>query len=123
MAEIVDEDRARDAAPALYATGRQKVLAHLAMLLFAALVSGSYSLGAIAAPHLGPSAINAVRFALAVALLGVGGSLDFITGRAVRAPQWAQDAGLEWLYRLYKEPWRWRRMLALPRFGWRVLVR
>lgn len=55
--------------------------------------------------------------------LGVGGSLDFITGRAVRAPQWAQDAGLEWLYRLYKEPWRWRRMLALPRFGWRVLVR
>lgn len=55
--------------------------------------------------------------------LGVGGSLDFITGRAVRAPQWAQDAGLEWLYRLYKEPWRWRRMLALPRFAWRVMIR
>ena len=55
--------------------------------------------------------------------MGVGGSLDFITGRAVRAPQWAQDAGLEWLYRLYKEPWRWRRMLALPRFAWRVMIR
>jgi N-acetylglucosaminyldiphosphoundecaprenol N-acetyl-beta-D-mannosaminyltransferase len=62
-------------------------------------------------------ALTAVRVAV-----GVGGSLDFITGRAVRAPQWAQDAGLEWLHRLVKEPWRWRRMLALPRFGWRVVV-
>lgn len=54
--------------------------------------------------------------------IGVGGSLDFITGRAVRAPRWAQDMGLEWLHRLYKEPWRWRRMLALPRFAARVLL-
>lgn len=54
--------------------------------------------------------------------IGVGGSLDFVTGRAVRAPQWAQEMGLEWLHRLYKEPWRWRRMLALPRFAWRVMV-
>jgi N-acetylglucosaminyldiphosphoundecaprenol N-acetyl-beta-D-mannosaminyltransferase len=56
------------------------------------------------------------------AAIGVGGSLDFITGRAVRAPRWMQDAGLEWLHRLYKEPWRWRRMLALPRFAVRVLL-
>jgi N-acetylglucosaminyldiphosphoundecaprenol N-acetyl-beta-D-mannosaminyltransferase len=55
--------------------------------------------------------------------VGVGGSLDFVTGRAVRAPRWAQEMGLEWLHRLYKEPWRWRRMLALPRFAWRVLTR
>lgn len=54
--------------------------------------------------------------------IGVGGSLDFVTGRAVRAPQWAQNMGLEWLHRLYKEPWRWRRMLALPRFAWRVMI-
>jgi N-acetylglucosaminyldiphosphoundecaprenol N-acetyl-beta-D-mannosaminyltransferase len=53
--------------------------------------------------------------------VGVGGSLDFVTGRAVRAPQWARDRGLEWLHRLYKEPWRWRRMLALPRFALRVI--
>ncbi len=53
--------------------------------------------------------------------IGVGGSLDFVTGRAARAPSWAQERGLEWLYRLYKEPWRWRRMLALPRFALRVL--
>ncbi|HOU40447.1 MAG TPA: WecB/TagA/CpsF family glycosyltransferase [Promineifilum sp.] len=62
-------------------------------------------------------ALTSVRVAI-----GVGGSLDFVTGRAVRAPQWAQRLGLEWLHRLVKEPWRWRRMLALPRFGWRVMV-
>jgi len=62
-------------------------------------------------------ALASVRVAI-----GVGGSLDFVTGRAVRAPQWAQRLGLEWLHRLVKEPWRWRRMLALPRFGWRVMV-
>src|SRR5690606_38026899 len=54
--------------------------------------------------------------------MGVGGALDFITGRAVRAPEWMQKLGLEWLHRLYREPWRWRRMLALPRFAWRVLM-
>ena len=61
-------------------------------------------------------ALTSVRVAI-----GVGGSLDFVTGRAVRAPHWAQRFGLEWLHRLVKEPWRWRRMLALPRFAWRVL--
>jgi N-acetylglucosaminyldiphosphoundecaprenol N-acetyl-beta-D-mannosaminyltransferase len=29
---------------------------------------------------------------------------------------------LEWLYRLYQEPWRWRRMLALPKFALKALV-
>ena len=53
--------------------------------------------------------------------IGIGGSLDFISGRAVRAPRWLQRLGLEWLHRLIREPWRWRRMMALPRFGWRVL--
>ena len=62
------------------------------------------------------AALPTVRVAI-----GVGGSLDFVTGRAVRAPRWMQRLGLEWLHRLIKEPWRWRRMLALPRFAWRVL--
>ena len=61
-------------------------------------------------------ALTTVRVAI-----GIGGSLDFITGRAVRAPRCLQRLGLEWLPRLIREPWRWRRMLALPRFGWRVL--
>lgn len=56
-------------------------------------------------------AFDTVRVAM-----GVGGALDFVSGRAVRAPRWLQKLGLEWLHRLVREPWRWRRMLALPRF-------
>ena len=55
--------------------------------------------------------------------IGVGGALDFISGRAIRAPRWMQRLGLEWLHRLWREPWRWRRMLALPRFVAAVLGR
>jgi N-acetylglucosaminyldiphosphoundecaprenol N-acetyl-beta-D-mannosaminyltransferase len=55
--------------------------------------------------------------------IGVGGSLDFVTGKSIRAPRWMQKLGLEWLHRLVKEPWRWRRMLALPRFVLAVVVR
>ncbi len=53
--------------------------------------------------------------------MGIGGSLDFITGRSIRAPRWAQRLGLEWLHRLIKEPWRWRRMLVLPHFVLKVI--
>ena len=54
---------------------------------------------------------------LAVPLaIGVGGSFDFIAGIVPRAPRRMQQLGLEWLYRLYRQPWRWRRMLALPHF-------
>ncbi len=51
----------------------------------------------------------------------VGGTFDFIAGKSPRAPKWMQNLGLEWSYRLLKEPWRWRRMLALPRFAIAVL--
>ena len=43
---------------------------HLAMLAFSALVAGSFSLGALAAPHIAPAALNALRFALAAMLVG-----------------------------------------------------
>lgn len=49
-------------------------------------------------------------------MMGVGGSFDVIAGNVGRAPAWMQRAGLEWLYRLAREPRRWRRMLALPKF-------
>jgi N-acetylglucosaminyldiphosphoundecaprenol N-acetyl-beta-D-mannosaminyltransferase len=48
--------------------------------------------------------------------IGVGGSFDIWSGIKNRAPSWLGNNNLEWLYRLYKEPWRWRRMLALPEF-------
>jgi N-acetylglucosaminyldiphosphoundecaprenol N-acetyl-beta-D-mannosaminyltransferase len=54
--------------------------------------------------------------------IGVGGSFDIWAGLKVRAPRWIQRAHLEWAYRLYQEPWRWRRMLALPHFAWLAAV-
>lgn len=39
-------------------------------------------------------------------MVGLGATLDFIAGRVRRAPAWMSDAGLEWLYRLAKEPRR-----------------
>lgn len=61
-------------------------------------------------------ALKTVRVAI-----GIGGSLDFVAGVSVRAPEWVQRLGMEWLHRLIKEPWRWRRMLALPRFVFAVI--
>jgi N-acetylglucosaminyldiphosphoundecaprenol N-acetyl-beta-D-mannosaminyltransferase len=48
--------------------------------------------------------------------IGVGGSFDVISGKVERAPAAWRRLGLEWLYRLVKEPQRWRRQLALPHF-------
>jgi N-acetylglucosaminyldiphosphoundecaprenol N-acetyl-beta-D-mannosaminyltransferase len=53
--------------------------------------------------------------------IGIGGSLDILAGTAQRAPLWMQRAGLEWLFRLTKEPKRFWRMLAIPKFIWAVL--
>lgn len=55
--------------------------------------------------------------------MGVGGSFDYIAGKVPRAPQRMRQLGLEWLYRLYKQPWRIKRMTRLPRFVVGVLVR
>jgi N-acetylglucosaminyldiphosphoundecaprenol N-acetyl-beta-D-mannosaminyltransferase len=54
--------------------------------------------------------------------VGVGGSFDIWAGKKTRAPGWLRNNNLEWVYRLYQEPWRWRRMLALPKFAWRALI-
>jgi N-acetylglucosaminyldiphosphoundecaprenol N-acetyl-beta-D-mannosaminyltransferase len=50
--------------------------------------------------------------------VGVGGSFDIWAGEKARAPLWLQKLQMEWAYRLYQEPWRWRRMLVLPQFAW-----
>jgi N-acetylglucosaminyldiphosphoundecaprenol N-acetyl-beta-D-mannosaminyltransferase len=54
--------------------------------------------------------------------IGVGGSFDIWSGNKTRAPDWLGNNNLEWLYRLYKEPWRWRRMLALPQFAVKAFI-
>jgi len=61
-----------------------------------------------AAAHLG-------RLGVPVAM-GVGGSFQIFAGTVQRAPLWMRRSGLEWLYRLIKQPWRIKRMLILPRF-------
>ena len=53
---------------------------------------------------------------------GCGGALDFISGQVPRAPRALRRRGLEWLYRLWLEPSRARRMAALPVFGLKVVA-
>ncbi len=55
--------------------------------------------------------------------IGVGGSFDVLSGRVPRAPHFIRQLGLEWLFRLVRMPWRWRRQLSrLPRFVALVLL-
>ncbi|MBI5465023.1 WecB/TagA/CpsF family glycosyltransferase [Candidatus Gottesmanbacteria bacterium] len=49
-------------------------------------------------------------------LMAVGGAFDYLSGRVLRAPKWMQNLGFEWLYRLIRQSWRWRRQLALLKF-------
>lgn len=58
---------------------------------------------------------NAPRLNCKVAM-GIGGSIDVFAGTAELAPEFMRRAGLEWLFRLVKEPKRFRRMMDLPRF-------
>jgi len=55
--------------------------------------------------------------------MGLGGSLDVFAGTVERAPQFYQNHGIEWLYRLIKQPKRFFRMLDLPKFGITVLLK
>jgi N-acetylglucosaminyldiphosphoundecaprenol N-acetyl-beta-D-mannosaminyltransferase len=49
-------------------------------------------------------------------MMGVGGSFDILSGHLPRAPVWMRESGLEWLFRLWREPKRIRRMGQLPLF-------
>ncbi len=53
--------------------------------------------------------------------IGVGGAFDYYAGVVPRAPAWMRRHGLEWLYRLIRQPWRFRRQLKLFQFLWLVL--
>ena len=54
--------------------------------------------------------------------IGVGGTLDVMAGVMQRAPLWMQKAKLEWLYRGLKQPSRAGRLIALPKFVFRVMA-
>ena len=51
-------------------------------------------------------------------LMGIGGAIDVFAGEVSLAPEFIRRAGFEWLFRLIKEPFRYKRMLDLPRFMW-----
>lgn len=53
--------------------------------------------------------------------IGVGGTIDVLAGTVKRAPLFWRKSNLEWLYRLIKQPSRWKRMLFLPLFVLDVL--
>jgi exopolysaccharide biosynthesis WecB/TagA/CpsF family protein len=65
---------------------------------------------------------QSARLNVAMAM-GVGGTFDFIAGIVPRAPEAWRRLGVEWLYRLIRQPWRWRRMLRLPLFVLRVWLK
>lgn len=62
--------------------------------------------------------------ALSCSVLAVGAAFDFHAGTVEQAPAWMQDRGLEWLFRLTREPKRlWRRYLFLnPLYCWNLLL-
>lgn len=55
-------------------------------------------------------------------IMAVGGSFDVMSGNLKRAPEIFRRLGLEWLYRLIRQPKRFKRMLKLPVFAARVLM-
>lgn len=49
-------------------------------------------------------------------VMGVGGAFDYLSNKAKRPPVFIQKLGLEWLYRLLSQPYRWKRQLRLIKF-------
>lgn len=89
---------------------------------------------AVAAPHLLLVAFGAPQQDLWIAqhlaelpsvrvAIGVGGTFDFLAGMRRRAPQILQRLGLEWLWRLFREPWRirriWNAVVVFPFLIWK----
>ncbi len=85
------------------ATGKEKLRGHLAMIMFAVLISASFSLGAMAVPFIEPGAINTVRFIFAILVMGI--IVVIIRGR------------IEWP----RAPWRFL-LLGLLMGGYFVLM-
>lgn len=56
-----------------------------------------------------------------IVCLGVGGAFDYLSGAISRPPKIIQKIGLEWLYRLVRQPWRWRRQTRLIKFLWLLI--
>ena len=56
-------------------------------------------------------------------VMGVGGSFDYLSEKVIRPPVFIQKIGLEWLFRLFHQPWRWKRQMRLLKFLWLVILK
>lgn len=65
--------------------------------------------------------VENLRFLNVKVAMGVGGSFDYLIEPSLRAPKLFQNMGIEWLWRLAKQPWRIKRQLSLTKFVWLVL--
>ncbi|MBN9393172.1 MAG: WecB/TagA/CpsF family glycosyltransferase [Chloroflexi bacterium] len=54
--------------------------------------------------------------------IGVGGTFDYLSGQVPMAPYLVRRLGMEWLFRLITQPWRWKRDIAMLRFGTRAVL-
>ena len=80
--------------------------------------AGAAAAAVLARRHLGLQIAGTAEPADPVGVgVGVGGSFDVISGRVKRAPKLLRQLGLEWLFRLLIQPWRWRRQRVLPGFA------
>jgi len=61
-----------------------------------------------------------IKYDKPLILMAVGGAFDYISGGVSRAPKWMRNMGLEWLFRLIREPWRLLRMVKGGEFFLRV---
>ena len=67
---------------------------------------------------------NLPKLATVKIAIGVGGTFDFLSGKIKRAPEWLRRLGLEWLFRLIKQPHRWKRIWnATWVFAWLIIKR
>lgn len=57
-----------------------------------------------------------------IVCIGVGGAFDYLSDTIKRPPVWIRRVGMEWLYRLLHQPWRWKRQLNLIKFAWLVFL-
>lgn len=55
-----------------------------------------------------------------IVCMGVGGAFDYLSGSIERPPLFIRRLGSEWLYRLIRQPWRWKRQMRLFKFIWLV---
>ena len=53
--------------------------------------------------------------------MGVGGAFDYLSNEIIQAPAFVRNLGLEWFFRLFKQPWRWKRQLRLIKFMYLIL--